>query len=238
MKKPIYYKMILEVKNLSVSFGKEKIIDSLSFNVKENEFVSIIGPNGSGKTTLIKALLGLIPYEGKIKWKEGVKINYLPQWFSKENFSLIPMTVEEFFELKRIDKEKMREACQAVGLNFKKIKKINPHKLSAGEFQRLLIAWSFIDDPDVLLLDEPVTGIDVSGEKTIYDLLYKFWKEKKKTIFMVTHDLNVVYYYSTSVLCLHKKCMAFGKPKDLLKESILTEIYGMKIKFHGHRVRK
>ena len=230
--------IILKVKNLKVSFGKETVIENLSFKVKRGDFISIIGPNGSGKTTLLKALLGLIKYEGEIEWKKGIKINYLPQWFSKESFSVIPITVKEFFELKNTDEEKIKKAIEMVGLEYKKVLNKNPHELSAGQFQRLLIAWTFVDEPDVVLLDEPTTGIDIGGEKTIYHLLYKFWKEKGMTILMVTHELNIVYYYSTNVLCLHKRCLAFGKPEDVLNEKILTKTYGIKIKFHKHKMRR
>ncbi len=230
--------IILDVKNLKVSFGKENVIENLSFRVKKGEFVSIIGPNGSGKTTLLKALLGLVKYNGQIKWKKGIKINYLPQWFSRENFSAIPITVKEFFKLKNVDEEKIKKAIEMVGLEYKKVLNKNPYELSAGQFQRLLIAWTFVDEHDVVLLDEPTTGIDVGGEKTIYDLLYKFWKEKGTTIFMVTHELNIVYYYSTNVLCLHKSCQAFGKPENVLNEEILTKTYGIRIKFHAHKVKK
>ena len=228
---------ILKVKNLTVSFGKEKVIDRLSFSVKQGEFISIIGPNGSGKTTLLKALLSLIPYQGKIEWKSDIKINYLPQWFSKENFATIPMSVKEFFHLKTKNESRIRRAIKVVGLPLRVLNK-NPSTLSTGQFQRVLTAWTFVDFPDVVLLDEPTAGIDVGGEKTIYDLLQNFWKERGATILMVTHELNVVYYYSTNVLCLHKKCLAFGKPEDVLKEGVLTQTYGVKIKFHRHKVKK
>ncbi len=227
--------IILSVKNLNVAFDKEVVVKNLNFKVRVGEFISIIGPNGSGKSTLLKALLNLIPYEGEIKWKENIKINYLPQWFSKEKFSIIPMSVKDFFYLKTKDEETIKKAVNTVGLEYSKIMEKNPSELSTGQFQRLLIAWTFIDNPDVVLLDEPTTGIDVGGEKTIYDLLYKMWKERKTTIFMVTHEINVVYYYSTSVLCLHKRCLSFGKPNQVLNEKLLSETYGMKIKFHMHR---
>ena len=226
---------ILEVKNLNVSFGKEKVIENLSFKVRNNEFISIIGPNGSGKSTLLKALVGLVPYEGKIKWKNGLKINYLPQSFSRENFNLVPISVEEFFELKNVKREEIKENLEKVGLNYEKVRNKNPAELSGGEFQRMLIAWTFVDNPDVVLLDEPTSGIDVGGEKTIYDLLYKYWKEEKKTIFLVTHEIEIVYKYSTNVLCLNKRCVTFGKPKEVLTKESLEKLYGMEISMHTHK---
>jgi len=223
--------IVLEVKNLSVSFGKEKVIENLSFKVRENEFISIIGPNGSGKSTLLKALVGLVPYEGEIKWKKGLKINYLPQSFSRENFNLVPISVEEFFELKNVKREKINENLEKVGLNYEKFKNKNPAELSGGEFQRMLIAWTFVDNPDVVLLDEPTSGIDVDGQKFVYDLLYKYWKEEKKTIFLVTHEIEMIYKYSTNVLFLHKGQLIFGKPKKVLRKKYLKKLYETENKY-------
>jgi len=224
--------ILLEVKNLNVSFDGEKVIENLSFEVKEKEILTILGPNGSGKTTLLKALLGLIPFRGEIIWKKKVKISYLPERLSRREFSQIPLTVEEFFTFKK-RKMNPKEILKAVGLEEKVLKK-TPSLLSSGEFQRMLIAWSLIDLPDVLILDEPSSGIDIGGKETIYSLLYKFWKERELTLIFVTHDLNIVYGFSTNVLCLQKKKLCFGPPRAVLTPSLLQELYGGEIKFYRH----
>ena len=108
--------------------------------------------------------------------------------------------------------------------------------LSSGQFQRILVAWALINNPDVLIFDEPTTGIDVGGEQTIYSLLYRFWKEKQTTIILVTHDLNVVYKYSGNVLCLHKGTFCcYGMPREVLTPKALEKLYGTEIKFYKHK---
>ncbi len=225
--------IILEVRNLCVEIGGERIIDNLSFTVKEGEILTIIGPNGAGKTTLLRALLGLIPYKGSVKWKNGIKISYLPQRLSKDAFSYFPISVKDFFAYRCKDEKKIVRMLKKVGLS-KEILEKNPANLSTGQFQRMLIAWSLITEPDVLLYDEPMSGIDLSGEETIYSLLKKFWKKRSLTILLVTHDLNVVYAYSTNCLCMSKAKFCYGPPKKILTPEALQEIYGMKIKFYKH----
>ncbi len=224
---------ILKVKNLTVKFGKEVVVSNVSFSVERGEVLTIIGPNGSGKTTLLRALLGIIPYEGKVWWKPGIKVNFLPQHLSKLTFSKIPMTVSEFFKLKTIEEREVKSMLKRVGLNTKVLNK-NPSELSMGQFQRVLIAWSLIDKPDVLLMDEPMTGIDVGGLKTVYSLLESFWKKEGLTILMVTHDLNVVYSLSTRCLCMCKDMACYGPPKEILTPETLKKLYGGSIKFFKH----
>ncbi|MCD6478039.1 MAG: metal ABC transporter ATP-binding protein [Candidatus Aenigmarchaeota archaeon] len=227
---------ILKVKKLSVNFGRDIILKNLSFEVKRGEILTIIGPNGAGKTTLLRALLNIISYEGEVVWKDGIKVNYLPQRLSKEKFSLLPISVREFFKFKKPSEDDVLKMLKEVGLEKRVLDK-NPAELSSGQFQRMLIAWSLIDNPDVLLLDEPTTGIDVSGEETIYSLLNRFWKERNLTILMVTHDLNVVYAYSTNCLCTCKERVCYGPPKKVLTPQALQRIYKTEIKFYKHTHR-
>lgn len=233
--------LILKVKNLSVKFDEEKIIENLSFEVKKGEIFIILGPNGAGKTTLFRALLGLIPYQGEISWKKSnrylkcPKVGYLPERLSRIKFKEVPVSVKEFFKFKESSNEKISEILKSVGLKNQKILEKNPGNLSSGQFQRLLIGWSLIGNPQALLFDEPTSGIDIGGKETIYSLLHKFWKEKNLTILLVTHDLNIVYKYSTNVLCLNKKAAACsGPPQEVLTPKILEELYGTEIKFYKH----
>jgi len=226
---------ILKVENLNVELGGERIIDDLSFRVEKGEFYIILGPNGSGKTTLFKALLGLIPYKGKIIWSwKDVKIGYLPERLSRSEFKKLPISVRDFYKFKQNSDEKIFKMLKSVGLEPQKILKRNPGSLSSGQFQRMLIGWVLLSDPQILFFDEPTTGIDIGGEETSYSLLRKFWQEKGLTILLITHDLNVVYGYSTNVLCLHKKGLCSGPPHEVLTPEVLEKLYGSKIKFYKH----
>jgi len=222
--------IILKVKNLNVRLEKEEIIKDLSFEIKQGDVLTVLGPNGAGKTVLLKTLLGILPYKGEIKWEKEVKIGYVPQRlpFIKET----PMSVEEFFELKRASRKEIREILNSVGFGSALNKKIG--ELSSGQFQRILVAWALVRNPDVLLFDEPTTGIDIGGEETIYGLLAKLKKEKDLTILLVTHDLSVVYKFSNSVICLNKCPICQGSPKEVLIPEILRKLYGEEVKFYEH----
>jgi zinc transport system ATP-binding protein len=107
--------------------------------------------------------------------------------------------------------------------------------LSTGQFQRMIIAWALVDEPSVLLFDEPTSGIDVGGQETIYSLLHKFWEERGLTILLVTHDLNIVWEHANNVLCLNKKMLCHGKPKEVINPKSLEKLYGTGVKFYIHR---
>ena len=232
---------ILDIQNLTVSFDDNKVIDDLSFSIKKGDVIAIVGPNGAGKSVLFRALLGLIPYLGKIEWSPDLKISYVPQRFNVEKD--FPLTAKEFLRLKSKDQNKILAALESVGLKNKQsdIHHIEHHLLdqrlgwlSGGQLQRILIAWAILDNPNVLLFDEPTTGIDVGGEETIYNLLKKLNDEMALTILLISHDLNIVYKYANSVLCLNKEKICFGPPRNVLDPQALIKLYGGEAKFYKH----
>lgn len=228
-------RFILKVEKLIVEMDGERVIENLSFRVRKGEFLIVLGPNGAGKTTLLKSLLGLIPYNGRILWRDkDVKISYLPERLSRSEFRKLPISVGDFYGFKKTSDKEIFRILEDVGLEAEKIIKRNPGDLSSGQFQKMLIGWTLLGDPDVLLFDEPTTGIDIGGEETIYSFLRKFWEERKLTILMITHDLDIVYGYATNVLCLHKNGLCFGPPREVLTPKLLEELYGSKIKFYKH----
>ncbi len=229
---------ILEVKNLSVSFGLEKIFDNFSFAVGRGEFLTILGPNGSGKTVLLKALLSLLDdarVSGEVSWGSNAKIGYLPQGLTHLKVKDLPLSVAEFLALKNISKQRAIELFKTVDINDEKILSKQIGTLSGGQFQRMLMVWALANNPNVLLFDEPTTGVDVSGEESIYKLLSKLQKEKHLTIILITHDFNVVSHYSTDVLCVGKGAVCHGKPQEVLVPEKLQELYGSPIKFYHHK---
>jgi len=222
---------ILEVKNLNVKLDNRKIIEDLSFEVNKGDVLTILGPNGAGKTVLLKTLLGIFPYSGKIDWRESVKIGYVPQRlpFIKET----PMSVQDFFELKESSIEKIKEALNSVGIKDDFLgKKIGD--LSSGQFQRILIAWALLKDPNVLFFDEPTTGIDIVAEETVYNLLERIRKDRDLTIFIITHDLSVVFKFSNYVICLNRSSVCKGVPREVLDQDKLYQLYGEEVKFYVH----
>ncbi|MEK9209389.1 MAG: metal ABC transporter ATP-binding protein, partial [Patescibacteria group bacterium] len=169
--------IILKVENLSVKFDEERVLDNVSFEIKKGTIFAVVGPNGAGKTTLFRALFNFIPYQGKIEWQSGVKKGYVPQRLSVDSY--FPITVKEFLalKLKKEDKEQIFEVLKNVGFSGdehhleKHLLDKKLGSLSGGEFQKLLIAFALLDKPDVLLFDEPTSGVDIGSEETIYHTL-------------------------------------------------------------------
>jgi zinc transport system ATP-binding protein len=224
--------VILKVQDLNVRLDHRPIIEHLSFTVKRGDVVTILGPNGAGKTVLLKCLLGLLPYAGEIRWEKGIKIGYVPQRlpFIKD----IPLSVMDFFALKPASEQEVRDIVQAVGFSEEFLaQKIGD--LSSGQFQRILIGWSLLGNPQMLLFDEPTTGIDISGEETIYNLLAKLREERHLTMLLVTHELNVVYQISTHVICLRRQAVCYGPPREVLTTESLQNLYGGDVKYYQHK---
>lgn len=222
---------ILRVENLNVELDGEKIICDLSFELKKGEVLTILGPNGAGKTVLLKTLLGIFPYKGEIEWAKGIKIGYVPQRipFVKD----FPISVEEFLKLKRVEENEIKKILKLVGFDESFLKK-NVGEISSGQYQRILVGWALLGNPDVLLFDEPITGIDISGQETIYQLLQRLKRGKNLAIIFVTHDLSIVFKFSDYVICLNKCPVCQGKPKEVITPENLSKLYGQEIKFYEH----
>lgn len=223
---------ILTVRNLSVTLNGQEILKDLSFNVKRGEVLVILGPNGAGKTTLFKTILGLLPHSGEVVWNTK-RISYLPPQELLHRKDLPPLTLEDFFKFKKVNYEQITQTLNLVGLEPSILKK-GFGALSTGEFQRMLIAWGLVDEPEVLLFDEPTSGIDLGGQETVYTLLHNFWKEHTLTILLITHDLSIVWGHADSVLCLNKSYFCYGKPQELITPEQLEKLYGTGVEFYKH----
>jgi zinc transport system ATP-binding protein len=231
---------ILKVENLSVKFENHTALTGISFELNKGDTLAILGPNGAGKSVLFRAILGLIPYSGKVEWSLKLKINYVPQKFHIEKD--IPLSVWEFMKFKSSSHDEIISALKAVGLADghdeyhmeEHFLKQRLGWLSGGQLQRVLIAWSILDNPDVLLFDEPTTGIDIGGEETIYHLLRKLNTERKMSMLLISHDLNIVYKYADSVICLNKQMFCYGIPSQALDPLALHKLYGDEMNFYKH----
>jgi zinc transport system ATP-binding protein len=223
---------ILKVRNLNVRLDHQSIIENLSFEVKKGEVLTILGPNGAGKSVLLKTLIGLLPYKGEIEWAKELKIGYVPQRlpFIKD----IPLNIRDFFNLKGSPEKETETILNSVGFQEDFLRK-KIGDLSSGQFQRVLIAWGLVGKPQVLLFDEPTTGVDISAEETIYNLLAKLKEERDLTILLVTHDLSVVYKFSTDVICLNRQPICYGPPQEVLTPESLQRLYGGEVRYYQHK---
>ncbi len=233
-------KTILSVKHLTVKYGNTTAIYDISFELKRGALVMVIGPNGAGKSTLIKATLNLVPHNGEVKLfekpitqltrTEHLKIGYVPQRF---NFSKnLPITVQEILELSlaktplsQAERERRIETFLKMA-HLAKMRNELIGNLSGGQMQRVLIARALTFLPEIIFMDEPLAGIDIAGEKTFYEFMDTIHTRYKITIILVSHDVTVVDKFADTVLCLNKRLVCGGNPRDVLSEQNLKKLYG------------
>jgi zinc transport system ATP-binding protein len=226
---------ILEVDGLSLTFGATAVFKDLRFRIVRGTSLAIIGPNGAGKTVLFRALIGALPFQGSIRWAPGIRFGYVPQ--KLDLVRDVPITGGDFLRAKAavgdIAEESMADALLSVGLSMRAA--AQPiGSLSGGQFQRLLVAFALMGEPDVLMLDEPTAGVDESGQERLNELVHRLQRDRGLTVLMISHDLSVVHRHATSVLCLgpHRAC--FGPPRLILTPEMLHEVYGSEVAFHVH----
>ncbi len=227
----------IEAENLSFSYGNEPIFTKIGFSVYKGDFVAVIGSNGTGKSTLMKLILGeLAPTDGCIrifnqdvsKFKDWPKIGYVPQ-SGLQSADSFPATAEEIVTanlfsqigLMRFPKKKHRDkAQQALELvEMGAYSKRMISELSGGQRQRVMLARVLVNDPEIMILDEPTTGVDARTVESLYELLSSLNRETGLTIVMVTHDISRASNYVSRVLCLEE-----GSLMELGKEQIAEEL--------------
>jgi zinc transport system ATP-binding protein len=245
---------LVEIDRLSYAYSGNLVLDNISFTIDEGDILGIIGPNGAGKTTLFSCMLGLLDdYTGTIKiLGEDIKkknskvfksIGYIQQKKTiEQNF---PATVEEIVSLgitirDKTSKEKIDLALETVGLFAQKDRRVS--ELSGGQQQRVLIAKAMVNNPKLLILDEPVTGIDLEMQNKFYSLLEKLNQENKITIIWASHDLDAVNRFATSVACINRSMFFHGKTYEFFENPELLKAYSessmqahMHLHNHTHR---
>lgn len=212
---------LLKVSNLSVKLQNQTILDNVSFKLKRGTALAVLGPNGAGKTMLFKALLNLVPYTGEIEWTEKAKIGYVPQNIAVDD---IPISVKEFLSFK--NHTDVESSLSHVRLSNKNVADKTLGVLSGGELRRVLIAWALADNPNVLLFDEPTTGVDVGSEEPIFVMLNELKKKKGITVLLITHDVHIAREYSDYLLALNRCLTFFGDSKEIMNPSIQKIIFG------------
>jgi zinc transport system ATP-binding protein len=214
---------ILKVSDLSVKISNQPIISNVTFKISRGITLAIVGPNGAGKTTLFRALLNLVPYSGKIEWNGKMKIGYVPQILSVRD---IPISVKEFLSYKNESIQDINAVLASVGLDSEAIVDKSLATLSGGQMRRVLIAWAIVDKPDVLLFDEPTSGVDLDSEEAIYGMLRSLTAKNNITLLLISHDLHIVREYSDCALALNKCLIFFGESKEVMDPAMQKLIYG------------
>jgi len=226
---------LLSVENLGVSFGNRVVIENLNFQVKSGDTLAVIGPNGSGKTVLLKALLGLVPYTGSVRWSDTVRIGYVPQKIEADR--QLPLTIRDLLTAKsrflKLGANDMEAACREVGLSSDLLNAAIG-AISGGQFQKVLIALAWLGSPNTLLFDEPTASLDELTEERIYDWLHTTQTQRSLTVVLVSHDLSVVYRYANTVLCLSRNKICIGPPREVLSPQLLEELYSAPPMYYQH----
>jgi len=237
---------IVEIKNLTIEYPGVKAVDNVSFSIEQNDFLGIIGPNGAGKSTLFSCMLGLNnQYDGSISFfgkniRESKKylkdVGYVPQKpIFEKNF---PATVREVVRMglrKKSDENRVDKVLQDVWIHELSHKRIGD--LSGGQQQRVFIAKALVGDPKILILDEPVTGIDTQSTELFYGILRELNKKQNITIIWSSHDLDAVNRLANKVACLDRTLFFHGISEQFFNDEELVKKYSeasMQKHMHHH----
>lgn len=230
----------IEVRNLSVSYGRRPVLEGATLSVPRGSMVGIVGPNGGGKSTLLKAILGLVPSENgeveilgrKVDRRTRRLVGYVPQredvdWnFPVSAFDVVMMgRVPSMGLLRRpssSDKDLVWKALGTVGMAEAAEKRIG--EFSGGQQQRIFLARALAQGAEVLILDEPVSGVDAPSQHEIFDLL-RGLQEEGKTVILTTHDLSCVAERFDLAVLLNRRVVAFGAPREVFTPELLNETY-------------
>jgi zinc transport system ATP-binding protein len=216
-------KTLLKLESVGFSKNNKWLVEGVSLEVKQGEIVTLIGPNGSGKSTTAKIALGIYKnIEGRVN-KFTNKIGYVPQKISID--WTLPIRVIDFMSLiEEPTDEQINIALNLTSVEHLRNKSLGD--LSGGEFQRVLIARAIAKQPDLLVLDEPVQGVDFKGEITLYELIKKISEELNCGILLISHDLHVVMAATDFVVCLNGHVCCSGTPQVVAKNNEYKELFG------------
>jgi len=215
--------VLISSKGMTLRHGGHLVLDCVDLAVHEGEIVTIIGPNGSGKTTLVRALLGLIdPEAGKIKKADGLRIGYVPQAFAVD--PNLPLTVRRFLAMAGRGAADVRNMLALVGAGD--ILSHPIQSLSGGELRRVLLARALLRRPNLLVLDEPVQGVDMPGQSELYRLIGDIRRKQGCAVLMISHDLNLVMAATDEVICLNRHVCCAGHPEAVSRHPEYLALFG------------
>ena len=215
---------LVSLSSAGVQRAARWLVRNVDLTVGRGEIVTLIGPNGSGKSTTAKMALGVLrPNEGTVKRSPGLKVGYVPQKVAVD--WTLPLTVERFMHLTgRIPKAEMEQAMERCGISH--LGRSEVRVLSGGEFQRAMLARAIARKPDLLVLDEPVQGVDYSGEIALYELIGSLRDELNCGILMISHDLHVVMAATDQVVCLNGHVCCQGAPTAVAASPEYRQLFG------------
>ncbi|MGE0734611.1 MAG: ATP-binding cassette domain-containing protein [Alphaproteobacteria bacterium] len=213
----------MTARDLSVAYGAHTVLDRIDLDVRRGEIVTLIGPNGSGKTTLVRAMLGLIePASGRIDRAARLRIGYVPQRVVID--PVLPLTAGRFLAMTGSSPTAIAAALAEVGASAVRERAVQ--NLSGGEFQRVLLARALLREPDLLVLDEPIQGVDITGQRDLFQLIKRIRDTRGCGILLVSHDLHLVMADTDIVVCLNRHICCTGAPEAVSRDPAYLALFG------------
>ncbi|QHB17731.1 zinc ABC transporter ATP-binding protein ZnuC [Mannheimia pernigra] len=227
---------LVSLHDIEIVFNNQKALHNINLSIYPNSITTIVGPNGGGKSTLLKVLLKLItPTKGKVVHHKDLKIGYVPQKLHLD--PSMPITVSHFLGLKpHTNKAMIEEALSMFAIHH--LAQNSMQKLSGGELQRVLLARAILNKPQLLVLDEPMQGVDITGQTELYQLLNQTRSWLNCAILIVSHDLNIVMANTDEVLCVNKHICCQGTPEVITHDPSFIHFFGdqfaRNVAFYSH----
>jgi len=227
---------LIRLDGVAVSFNGQSVLDDVQLSVQPGEIVTLIGPNGAGKTTLVRVVLGLLqPERGSVRRTPRLRIGYMPQKLHVD--ATLPLSVLRFLRLvPGVDRKRALAALAEVGAE--QVIDSPLQSISGGEMQRVLLARALLREPQLLVLDEPVQGVDVAGQAELYRLISRLRERHGCGVLMVSHDLHLVMSATDQVVCLNRHVCCSGHPEQVSGDPAFIELFGQDAKslavYHHH----
>lgn len=228
---------LVTAEDIGVEIGGRTILQSINLSVVPGEIVTVVGPNGAGKTMLMRVLIGLIrPTSGHVKRRPGLRVGYLPQKVALD--PVLPLTVGRLMTL-TVRRSRAMVAAALAETGAEHLLDAAVETLSGGEMQRVLLARCLLREPDLLVLDEPVQGVDFAGASELYDLIRDIRGRRGCGIVMVSHDLHVVMAATDRVVCINRHICCAGTPKHVGSHPEYARLFGPRaaetVAIYAHR---
>ncbi len=227
---------LLELRDVGVRFAGQDVLQDVQLTLRAGEIVTLIGPNGAGKTTLVRTVLGLLkPDRGEVQRKPRLRIGYMPQKLHVD--PTLPLSVERFLRLvPGVKRSAAQAALQEVGAV--QVLDSPLQSISGGELQRVLLARALLREPELLVLDEPVQGVDIAGQAELYRLIGQLRERYGCGVLMVSHDLHLVMSATDQVVCLNRHVCCSGHPEQVSNDPAFVEMFGQDARslavYHHH----
>jgi len=218
------YQVLSYLKNISLKLNEQQILKNINLRINRGQITTLIGPNGGGKTSIARILIGILkPSSGEVFIQKNIKIGYVPQKLEIEK--TIPLRVMDFLEL-FAQKNTKTQLLIIKKLNIGTILEKSLHQISIGQMQKILLAQALMNSPDLLVLDEPTSNMDISAQADFYNLLEEIRKQQNCAILLISHDLHIVMQQTNQVICVNHHICCEGNPESINNHPEYLSLFG------------